>query len=537
MLTKFTFKQFILLSFIAQVIFGFGFISKLDRNGDNYDVKYYKLNLKFMPDKGEISGKVLIEGIANENLSKISLDLVDTMKVDGVLLNNKNMDFSHIDSKIIISTNPNIKSGEKFKVIISYHGNPGKPGFIFIRHDNLPAIFNYGIPYSAHQWWPCKDTPADKVDSADINYTIPSTITLVSNGVLRGKTQNGDGTTTYNWKVSYPIYPDVISIAATDYKEFNLIYDSPLSNKKMPLNFYVFPEDLETAKIDFAIIPEIMSFYANTFGEYPFIKEKYGLAEFSIRSFREHQTIPSIGSQMINGNNSEKIIAHDLAHQWFGNSVSVNSWKDIWLNEGFASYAQWLWFEHSKRKVSLDNLLKAYSKIKYQGTVIVSDSTNIKQLFSLNTFIKGPYILHMLRYVVGDKIFFEAMKDYLSKYRYKNSSTALFEKQFEQAYGKDLSWFFNEWLHLPGKPSYTYKWNKTEKDGEKFINLEIAQVGEIVYKMPLTIQLNYDGGKSEIVQIMNDSKVMNYNLPVKSYPSNVIIDPDNWVLKTISEKQ
>ena len=500
----------------------------------DFDVTYYRLDLRFLPEDKAIAGRVDLEALANDDIREVALDLADTLQVDTTFLDGRSTQFIRTGNKLILAAKPEIKSGSRFAVTVEYHGTPKRPGLVFTMHDNKPEIVSYGLPFTARLWWPCKDTPSDKADSADIFFTVPSDLVAVSNGTLVSKTTSNNGTATSHWRVSYPIYPDVISIAAADYARFSLPYRYGGGNELMNLEFYVFPEDIDKAKIDFDVLPQILRFYSGLFGEYPFITEKYGLVEFSIQSFREHQTIPSIGARMITGDHAnEWVIAHDLAHQWFGNSVSLQSWKDIWLNEGFSSFASWLWLEHSKGTAALDSLLGETGNSPLNGPVLINDTTSFGKLFSEDTFVKGAWVLRMLQHVVGDECFFASIKSYLKEFRYKNCSTEEFEHVVERNYGRPLNWFFDEWLGGTGRPEYKSNWRTIEREGKTFADVHVSQVQDStrLFTMPLDIELRCTGGK-KILTVMNGKKETDYEFPVTEDLTTVAVDPGKWILKT-----
>src|SRR5262245_54909882 len=284
-------------------------------------------------------------------------------------------------------------------------------------------IATYGMPYTARQWFPCKDTPADKAETADISITVPDKLVAASNGKLIAEKQNDDGTKTFAWRVSYPIYPDVISLAITDYRTFTLPYQYSAA-ESMPMTFYVYPEDLEKAKAQFALLPEMMKSHVGYFGEYPFLREKYGVAEFVVRSYREHQTLPSFGAHMVTGDHSfDRVLAHELAHQWFGNAISVKDWSQVWLNEGFATYAFALWRERTGGGKDYLEAMQKLERENFDGPLIIQNTRDKNMMFSNTTFFKGAWALHMLRHVMGDQAFFDSLKNYVKLYSFKNART------------------------------------------------------------------------------------------------------------------
>jgi aminopeptidase N len=396
-------------------------------------------------------------------------------------------------------------------------------------------IYSYGLPFTAQQWFPCQDEPADKADSADIAITVPQPLVAASNGTLERTTINGDGTRTFRWEVRYPIYPDVISVAVTNYATFTLPYNSGES-EAMPMAFYVYPEDLEKAQKQFAILPEMLKHHVAVFGEYPFIKEKYGVAEFAKPSFREHQTLPSFGAKLITGNHEyDWILAHELAHQWFGNCISVKGWPHIWLNEGFANYASALWKESVEGKVAYLDLMRSWDKDEFIGSVFIKDPTNKDALFSETTFQKGAWVLHMLRHVMGDKAFFDALRSYVKAYAYRAASTEDFQSVCEKAYGESLDWFFKEWIYGVNRPIYEYTWQATRNESGSVVNLKINQVqtNADTFVMPIDVVVETSLGQRRFVA-WQTSKAQNFTSMVEANVEQVTLDPEGWILKKVN---
>jgi aminopeptidase N len=397
-------------------------------------------------------------------------------------------------------------------------------------------IYSYGLPFTAQQWFPCKDTPSAKADSADIAITVPAPLVTASNGRLVRTTTNRDGTTTFCWEVRYPIYPDVVSVAVTNYATFTIPYRYGPS-EAMQMAFYVYPEHLEKAQRQFAVLPDMMKHYSALFGEYPFIKEKYGVAEFAKESFREHQTLPSFAAKLVTGGHEyDWILAHELAHQWFGNCISVKNWSHVWLNEGFANYAYALWKENTDGKTAYLDLMRGWDRDEFVGPVFIKDQTNKNSLFSETTFQKGAWVLHMLRHVMGDEAFFNALKSYVKTYAYKNASTEDFESVCEMEYGRRLDWFFKEWVYGISRPHYEYAWQTKPGRDSNVIEVSInqTQVNPAVFEMPIDVVISTDKGKKTFVA-WQKSKSQKFDFAVDGLAKRVELDPDGWILKSVRD--
>jgi aminopeptidase N len=362
----------------------------------------------------------------------------------------------------------------------------------------------------------------------DMEITVPSNFVAVSNGTLAGQRNNPDGTITFHWAEKYPIYPDTIAITVTNFQTFDLVYKD--GSGEFPLHFFVFPEDLDKAKKQFPVLLSMLQSHIKHFGPYPFAREKYGIAEFTVDSFREHQTLPSLGAKLITGDNSRDfVLAHESAHQWFGNSISVKNWSNIWLNEGFASYAYALWQEDIGGAAAYQKAMKGFVR-EFPGPVFIRNASDENQLFSNTTFRKGAWVLHMLRHVIGDDAFFRSLRMYVSKFSYSNADTEDFRAVCEQVSGKKLDWFFSEWVYGEGQPKYQIDWRAEDSGGGPNLVIHIQQLQEgQTFRMPLDLSVQTSGGVFHF-QVDNQKKDEEFRLTVNGKVTDVQIDPDGWVL-------
>lgn len=517
---------------------------------DRFHVTHYRLALRLDPGAQSVAGAVELRALATaDGLARLGLDLSDALVVDSARVDDSAVPFLRPPNRVELALPHALRRGAGVVVTLVYHGRPEGDGFFFQAHAGVPMIASLGMPYSARQWWPCRDTPSDKADSLDLVVTVPEPLVVASNGMLVGEVRNADATRTFHWSVRYPIYADVVSLAVTDYRTFGSYYHAPTGDS-MPLTFYVYPEDIEPAKRDFAVVADMMQSHVARFGAYPFLKEKYGLAEFAAHSFREHQTLTAYGAHLITGDHkNDRIIAHELAHQWFGNFVSVRNWSDVWLNEGFATYAYALWEEHRGGPEAYRAAMHAADRDDFAGSVYIPDSTNVAAMFTATTFFKGSWVLHMLRHVMGDAAFFGALRDYLARFAYANASTAEFETVCEHRYGKSLAWFFQEWIYGASRPTYALEWTSlpgapgARTAGSVADDARGADTGPRVqltvrqlqldappFRMPLDVTVHTPGGDLERVfwdSLASETVI----LPVPAPPTAVTLDEHDWILK------
>jgi aminopeptidase N len=506
---------------------------------DGFRVRYYHLALELDPATQTLVGQVAVEGLTTDpHVGHVGLDLAGALAVDSVTVHGHGVSFTRPGDRIELDLPRVVRRGEGVTLTVAYHGHPEGRGFSFGTHDGVPMIASYGLPYTARAWWPCRDTPAAKADSADIVVTVPERLVVASNGRLVAVRANPAGTRTFHWAVRYPIAPDVVSVAVTDYVTLTASYRTAHGDS-MPLVFYVYPEDSARARQDFAVVPEILRSHVARFGEYPFLREKYGIAEFARPSYREHQTLTAYGSVLITGDHTnDRILAHELAHQWFGDLVSVKNWSHVWLNEGFATYAYALWQEQRGGRAAYRAAMAQADRDDFSGPIYIADSTNLAALFTVTTFDKASWVLHMLRHVMGDSAFFGAVRDYLRAYAHAAAATADFQRVCERRYGGSLAWFFREWIYGSARPVYALDWtNAGAPPGRAradVVSLTIRQLQTDAppFRMPIDVTIATEQGVSE-QRIWDSLATQAFALPVPGRATAVTLDTGGWILKRL----
>lgn len=495
----------------------------------NFDVIHYAFEWKIDFDSRSIRGKATIEGESTASgLNTITLNLSNTMTVDGVEQNHSPLSFTHQDNLLSVFFAHNYKKGEAFVVEISYYGYPAS-GLYYDYHGSAPIIYSLTEPSDARNWFPCYDHPSDKA-TAELNITVPEGMTAASNGTLEGVTSNPDDTVTYSWRVSYPIATYLISVAATNYKTFSHTYMS--DREEMQVIYYVYPELFELAKMDFAnTVPQI-EFYSEAFGEYPFLREKYGMALIPGGTAMENQTCTSYPARVINGEQGyDWLIAHELAHQWWGDLVTLADWPEIWLNEGFATYSDALWWEHLYGEAGLKSRMQDFRSIlfeSYTGPHHEIYDPPQGYLFSAIEYEKGAWVLHMLRFVVGESNFWKILRTYAQRYAYDIVTTDDFKSVCEEIYGADLDWFFDQWIYESGYPRYEYSWGLSNSNSVRVV-IKQTQESYSLFSMPIELQVVLPSGIVKRTVWVNE-KLNTYNFSFAETPLDVLFDPDQWIL-------
>lgn len=497
-------------------------------------VKHYDLAIALDPVAKRVDGSVGIRfTCAAPACAQLQLDMDQALEVKNLSLDGVTAAFTR-DQEVLKVTLPaaGLPAGEHL-LQVDYAGQPEPRRLRFDTDPTGQYVASYGLPYSARQWWPEFDDPAIKAASADIHITVPEGLTAVSNGRLVGVTLLPDRRHRYHWTVAYPIYADVISVAAAPYVEFDDEYRS-VTGTPVPLHYFVFPADLAKARVEFAIIPSVLGVYETLFGPYPFQGEQYGITEMMLSSFREHQTVPALGKSFIEAPSASTetedvstVIAHDLAHQWFGNSLTLRSWSDIWLNESFSNYAVALWHERRDGAADYHTFMRELDTHDFTGSPYVQDPHDFMAMFGSTTFNKGAWVLHMLRHVMGDAGFFAALRDYTAANRYGHVDTATWMSACERQYGKPLDWFFKEWVYGEGRPDIKMVWN--QEGGALVLKVVQTQQGQ-VFTMPVDVEIETEAGRTrEVVWLRGREE--NLHVPVDGVVKSVSLDPDGWLLK------
>jgi aminopeptidase N len=518
-------------------------LGKVNYPGDSrFDVKYYKLDLKINQILQRISGNVRIDAMADtNNVNSIFVDLATSLIVDSIKMNNNLLPFTRSSDKIFINLNSSFNKGQKFSITIYYNGAPSTSGFgsftFGTRQGGNPSIFTLSQPYGTKDWWPCKDTPGDKADSADIWFTVSNPLKAVSNGKLISVVNNGDGTSTYKWKVSYPIAQYLISLAASDFVQYDNYYRYAL-NDSMAINHFIYPENFNISIRNLLdLTPQIMQVFAQRFGEYPFIREKYGHAEFGWSGGMEHQTCSSMGFW------SDWIIAHELAHQWYGDAITCKDWNNIWLNEGFATYSEGLWAEAKQGTQAYNSFINGKMGIAKSavGSVYVTDISSVGSIFNYaRTYAKGAIILHMLRGIVGDSVFFNILRTYTyhPTVSYGVAVTEDFQQIAEDVSGMDLDYFFNQWIYGENYPKYMVGWSTNQvSDTLTFLNVQINQQtnsNPTFFTMPIQMLVKRFGLSDTTVILFNNQQNQTFQVSIRGAITEVQFDPNNWILKDVT---
>jgi len=502
------------------------------------DILHYHLKIKLLPKIKKITGSTIITATLNNidtnSDSVIELNFYDNLEINRLLVNNLESNYYRKNNRVFIRLNK--ISADTFYVQIDYEGTPSKEGFegfVFGEINNQSLVYSINEPDIASTWFPCDDDPADKA-LLDIEITSDSQFISVSNGLLKS-VKRIDSLTTYHYKTVYPISTYLIALYSAPYSNFSNIYRGIDGNDSMKVEYYVLPEHLQQAKVDLAEHVEMLKVLSGLLGEYPFIKEKYGVAEFLWNyGAMENQTITGIGYYFLNGSlNFRDTYVHELAHHWWGNSVGLKSWKDIWLNEGFATYCEALYAEIKNGKDALASKMMGKFSKNFKGTLY-----NPSDLFSETVYDKGAWALHMLRFEIGDSFFFSSLKKYYDTFKYSNASVDDFKKVCEQVSDKNLDKFFDQWIFTGTEiPVCEYSFSNENVDGKNFCKVEINQKQKKYpeFHFPLEMKLNYDDVAFTLSKVYVDKIENEFIIPTEKEVKDIIFDPESKMLFIIKK--
>ncbi len=495
------------------------------RNQDDYDALYYDLDLDLNPTLRVLSGNVAarVEVLAPA-VSTLDLNLRSNMTVSGATSGGLPASYSHVGHIVTIDLDRTYATGEIVNVSLTYSGNPEGGAFGWDSYGGQHMIWTLSEPFGARDWWPCKDLNSDKPDSVDIRVTVPDNLIVASNGELISDVDHGT-TRTFHWHCGYPIATYLVSLAIHPYTVYSDWYTPLGGGDPMEVRFYVFPDHFDDVQVNYAKTVPMIGMFAQGFGEYPFLEEKYGHAEFVWGGGMEHQTITSLGGW------SEDLISHELAHQWWGDEITCADFGHIWLNEGFATWCEAYWREQTEGFEVYQSYMNAAAYYG-PGTIFVEDPLT-EPIFDGNlSYNKGSWVVHMLRHVVGDGDFFAGLALYRSTYGYGSATTEQFRDVMEAVSGLDLDAFFEQWIYGEYFPQYRYTWEVGGGGSTVELVIEQIQTNTGLFTMPIDVWVE-TATDTTVHVVQNSDAYTEYSLPVSGDVQAVRLDPDRWILRRV----
>ncbi|MCD6200909.1 MAG: T9SS type A sorting domain-containing protein [Bacteroidales bacterium] len=508
-----------------------------------YDVKWYFLDLQVNDSNTVIKGRTqILVHVVSDNLQEMILQLTDSLQVDSVFVNDMKHGFVHADDTLLIPLSPAPARGMPVKTVVYYHGKVPTGGFFSAMTSKEDADWHQRVtwtlsePFAAKEWFPCKQDLGDKADSCAVWVTVARGLVAGSNGVLEGVDTLEDGSLLrYRWHHHHPIDYYLISLAVSGYRTYDLYAHPKSTQDSVLIKNLVYQDagylDAEKEKID-QVVPAL-ELYSELYGLYPFADEKYGHCLAPMGGGMEHQTMTTLD------NFGFDMVVHELAHQWFGDHVTCASWQDIWINEGFASYSEYISRENLKSKEDAAGWMsaaQARAMKEADGSVYVplDEINDVYRIFDYNlSYKKGAAILHMLRYELhDDSLFFDIFQSFQQEYADSVATGKDFEKVVEERSGMDFSDFFDQWYYGRGFPRFSFSWYQNH-DSLFIRSVQTPSGSTPLFKMHIDFLIASDEGDT-VVRLYQDRNNRVFALPLKATVWKVTPDPDKWLLLEIS---
>ncbi len=493
------------------------------------DIQSYIFNLSLNDDDNKIEGEALITVDFKNEVNEFALDLIAKsetygMELKGVFEDSTKISYTYEGNKLKII--PSAKPLKQRTYKIQYQGIPERGLVIDTTKFGQRSFFGDNWPNLARHWLPSVDHPSDKA-SIEFRITAPDHYDVVATGEKIEESNLGNGFKLTTYKELAPVAMKVVTIGVTRFA--SKVMDEI---EGIPISAWVYPENRLDGFSDYGVATDIMKYFIDNIGPYSYAKLANMQAKTQWGGLENAGTISYFENSVTGKNEVEGLIAHEIAHQWFGNSASENDWNHVWLSEGFATYFAILYQESvygdekRKEELALDRKqIIDYYKKKPSPIVDLSIKDPMKVL-STNTYQKGGWVLNMLRYKLGDDIFWKGIRAYYKKYRNSNAMTADFQKVLEKVSGQNLESFFQQWIFTKGYPEI--KWDWSYKKGKIKIDIEQTQDYHI-FSFPLEIQIQKDG-KSNIVTVEMNTSKSSFEIDVDFQPDVILLDPNLWLL-------
>lgn len=495
------------------------------------DVIHYHVNLEIDNNHDSIFGKTTIQFKLTESKQNLVFDLQQTMNVVGVLQNNQPLKFNHQNNQLMVELK-NVSTTTFESIVIYYKGIPNDGLIISKNKYNDRTFFADNWPNRAHHWFPCIDHPSDK---ATVNFSIihPSDYQVISNGILKESSYTEKGKILTSYQCFEPLPTKVMVFGAAKFA-----VDFLQSQSGIEVQNWVYWQDREKGFYDYALTTEIVDFFVEKLAPYPYqklanvqSKTRYGGMENAGCIFYHEGSVV--------GDRSEaELFAHEIAHQWFGNTVTEKNWEDIWLSESFATYLAGLYLKNESPQLFKNYMDLAQLKVEHfstknkTATIIPQNISDLNEILNPYTYQKGAWVLHMIteQYFNGNPWTF--LKPFYEKHQQANASTSDFLKVlFETNNSVDTNLIKQQWLYMHGLPIIEFSWNYDEKKQEVTVQLKQIQPEKIIYQLPLEIGLTIPTNVGKTIhKIQLTEKSQSIKIPVSSMPSAVELDPLNKVL-------
>jgi aminopeptidase N len=511
---------------------------------EKYDVNYYNLNLNMTNTSTYLSGMVRMDAKAKVNLDSALFELFQSFTITEIRVNGIPVNYSRNQSAIKVPVNAT--QGDYFSIETDYFGTPptaatnplGGGGMTYKKSQTWGnrVVWSLSEPFSAYEWFPVKQSLKDKIDSSDVSITVPDTCKAGSNGILVSVDTLGNGLLKFNWKNRHMIDYYLISVSVAKYIEHNYYVQPNGSTDSIFVQNFIYnnPQTLPYFLNDINETGDFLVLFSDLYGLYPYADEKYGHCMAPISGGMEHQTMTTQGFF------EKTLTAHELAHQWWGNQVTCASWSDIWVNEGWASYSEYLMLENLYPAEKNQHMLDVHNNVMSQpnGSVWCLDSLNEGRIFSGRlTYDKGAGIIHSMRNIVNDdNLFFEVLNSFQTKYKDSVATGIDFKNELELQTGIDFDPFFEQWYFGEGYPTYALKWNQVGNDlFVKISHITSASNVTPTFTNPLDVRFIRVGLGDTIIRFnINSNNELFVISEIGQITNSISIDPNNWVINQVA---
>ena len=528
-------------------------LSTLSPEGESrgYDVLTYDLAFSLDPAVAFLEGRAAVRLVSlRAGLDAVRLDLDDSMTVRSVERDGAPLpSFTAGNGLLVIPLDPPLGAEERTTLVVRWDGAPRSGGALtyWSAPSSGPALSSLAEPFDAPTFWPCVDDPADKA-VATVAVTVPRGYVAASAG-LGSSAPTDDGRVTFTWRLPQPISSYLVSVAVARYEAISAEYRSLDGTRSMPVVGYVVPEHAEINRPRVAAMVRHIEVLAGLFGEYPYLDTKYAIAEGSFSGGMEHPTITLIGASLL-GNASRdltSLLVHELAHMWWGDEVTMRTWDDVWLNEGFATYSEVLYYERSAGLSPGRTMSSYYDDGLYSGQLgprVVAPPLDPFR-YTGAVYDKGGWVLHMLRRRVGDDAFFAALREYRKRFARGNATRGDLRALFEELSGRGLKQFFDQWVETPYRPVLRATYRNV---GGGLVEVRVRQVQAHAvshpsagpddaphYVFPLALRLFSPTGASSsaLVEVTKADETFTLPGPGGAGASGLTLDPDGDLLKVV----
>jgi aminopeptidase N len=511
----------------------------------SYDALHYLVKIKLDLEARSFEGATTVTATSlREGLTTFVLDAEEYTVTSVVASDGEPLAFEQSDKALTVRMPRPCAFGEEIAFTCAYHGRDPKAGLKFVdaTADHPRLVFSDSWPENVHHWFPCYDYPNDKARS-EIVATVEQGLKVAANGRLVGVVDDpAAGTVTYHWSQDLPHSTYLIFLAAAPYVVVNDSF------KTLPVNYWVYPQDAAKAVATYGKTPKMIEFFNGLFGyDYPW--QKYDQISVPSGGGAESTSATAMTHRIMVDKRNEPdftaigIVSHELAHQWWGDLITLRSWAHTWLNESFATYSDYLYYRFERGDdegaINLRGKLDAYlreARTRYMRPIVTDRYDAPADMFDAHTYPKGARVLHMLRAYLGDGPFFATLRHFLHRYAFDAVDTADFIRSVKTVTGQNLDWFFDQWLYKPGHP--VFEVGSAWDGAAKAVRLRVAQVqdfsrGVPVFRVPVSVKI-VTAGRTDVHEIWLDEREETFTFPAEEKPLLVRFDPDNILLKEIS---